>query len=66
MICEKGLACRFAEKQITHPLDDNLFAQIERGLAGLCDVCNSGSIKGCLMFVQKNFDVICLGRQNMS
>jgi len=50
----KKLTHGLAEKKITYPFEDHLHAQVERGAAGLCDVCNSGSIKGCLMFVQKD------------
>ena len=65
MLQEK-LVQEFAVKQIAESLDDNLLADVERSAAGLSHVCVSGSIKGCLMFVQKDFDLIGFARQDMS
>src|ERR1051325_6222982 len=48
----------FALEDIANSLDDHLLAYVERGAAGLVHVCDSGSIKGCLVFVQKDFDLI--------
>jgi hypothetical protein len=43
----------FPKQSIAEALHDHLFADVERRAAGLCHVCSSGSIKVCLMFVQK-------------
>ena len=56
----------FAVKQIAKSLDDNLLADVQRSAAGLSHICVSGSIKGCLMFVQKEFDLIGFSWQEMS
>src|ERR1043166_7342104 len=63
-----GLKLRqgFPLEYIADSLDDHLLTDVQRGMAGLVHVCDSGSIKGCLMFVQKYFDLIGFLWQEMS
>ena len=56
--CDYLLMRSFAIKQIADAFEQDLLADLERGLPGWKDVRNSRSIKGCLVFVQQYFDLI--------